>query len=87
MAEFKPIVYAKEPEALKLEKGKTYQWCACGLSKNQPFCDGSHKVTDITPVALVPKDGYMLWLCNCKHTRRPPFCDGAHNKLHKLIKD
>lgn len=87
MPKFKPTVYAKEPEALKLEPGKTYQWCACGLSKTQPFCDGSHQSTDITPVAFTPKDGYMLWLCNCKYTRRPPFCDGAHNKLDKLIKD
>jgi len=20
-------------------------WCACGHSKNQPYCDGSHKLT------------------------------------------
>ena len=26
-----------------VNKGKTYYWCGCGLSKKQPFCDGSHK--------------------------------------------
>ena len=26
-----------------VDKGKTYYWCSCGLSKSQPFCDGSHK--------------------------------------------
>jgi CDGSH-type Zn-finger protein len=32
-----------KPYAVKLEKGKTYAWCQCAGSKNQPFCDGSHK--------------------------------------------
>jgi CDGSH-type Zn-finger protein len=25
-----------------VEQGKDYWWCACGLSKAQPVCDGSH---------------------------------------------
>jgi CDGSH-type Zn-finger protein len=25
--------------------GKDQYFCKCGLSKNQPYCDGSHKVT------------------------------------------
>ena len=28
------------PSRVELEKGKTYSWCACGLSKKQPLCDG-----------------------------------------------
>ena len=39
------------PYIIKGEK-KKYAWCACGLSSNQPFCDGSHKVTDITPIVF-----------------------------------
>ena len=31
------------PYGVEVESGKDYYWCACGLSKNQPFCDGSHK--------------------------------------------
>ena len=34
-----PFAIAKEE--LK-DKGKLYI-CACGLSKNKPYCDGSHK--------------------------------------------
>ena len=33
----------KAPYKVKVEKGKTYFWCSCGLSFKQPFCDGSHK--------------------------------------------
>ena len=29
--------------------GESYWWCACGRSKTQPFCDGSHKGTAFRP--------------------------------------
>ncbi len=45
-----PKEAAKQPAPAKLEAGKTYAWCRCGLSQNQPFCDGSHKTTDIRPL-------------------------------------
>ena len=59
-----------------------YWWCACGRSKTQPFCDGSHRGGPFTPVrfTVTPRSG-TLWLCGCKRSRTPPFCDGAHNKL------
>ncbi|MFV9616726.1 MAG: CDGSH iron-sulfur domain-containing protein, partial [Gammaproteobacteria bacterium] len=34
-----------EPYEVELEAG-SYWWCACGRSKTQPFCDGSHQDTD-----------------------------------------
>jgi len=37
-----PALPQKNPYKVKVEKGKTYSWCACGLSQKQPFCDGSH---------------------------------------------
>ena len=33
----------KSPYKVKVEKGKIYSWCTCGLSNKQPFCDGAHK--------------------------------------------
>lgn len=36
-------IYDKKPFKLHLKKGKTYSWCLCGKSHNQPLCDGTHK--------------------------------------------
>ena len=58
-----------------------YWWCACGLSKNQPFCDGSHKGGPFTPVKFTVAKAEKLALCGCKRTHTPPFCDGTHKSL------
>ena len=73
-------VAAKEPTVLTLEPG-TYCWCACGLSNDQPFCDGYHKGTGFEPVAFEVTRPKQEALCQCKHTGTPPFCDGSHNQL------
>ena len=44
-----PKIAQKAPYPIEVEAGKSYFWCACGESKNQPFCDGSHKGTSFTP--------------------------------------
>lgn len=70
------------PFYFKPAPGKTYLWCACGLSRNQPFCDGSHKVTLLEPIKyLAAADDKEVLFCGCKHTKTPPFCDGSHNNL------
>lgn len=33
-----------------VEQGATKLWCTCGLSKTQPWCDGSHKGTNFKPL-------------------------------------
>ena len=76
-----PIVADKRPEVLELEPGKTYWWCACGRSKEQPWCDGSHKGTDIEPIEFTVEDRKNYALCKCKKTGKSPFCDGAHSSL------
>lgn len=66
------------PQMVVLEAGKTYAWCACGKSSNQPWCDGSHQVTSITPMVFVAEESEQRALCMCKQTKNPPFCDGSH---------
>jgi CDGSH-type Zn-finger protein len=61
-----------------VESGKTYWWCACGLSKDQPFCDGSHKVTQTTPMKYKATEAGTKSFCGCKKTTTPPFCDRSH---------
>ncbi len=77
-----PRIARYKPFYRELEAGKSYFWCACGLSQNQPFCDGSHKGTGITPVRYkCETDGEEVLFCGCKHSATAPFCDGAHNNL------
>lgn len=75
-----PVCVQKSPYAVELTPGD-YFWCACGLSKKQPMCDGSHKTTDITPKKFTIYKADTYYLCGCKKTKGPPFCDGSHNSL------
>ena len=43
------VCVQKSPYKVDLEAGDHY-WCSCGLSKNQPYCDGSHKGSAFTPM-------------------------------------
>ncbi|MEI6413514.1 MAG: CDGSH iron-sulfur domain-containing protein, partial [Pseudomonadota bacterium] len=54
-----------------------YLWCACGRSKNQPFCDNSHG-TSCVPVKFSLTEPTEVWLCGCKTSSNKPFCDGSH---------
>lgn len=76
----KPIVAAKKPAVVELQAGG-YFWCACGRSRNQPYCDGSHAGTGINPLFFTLDENKKVALCLCKKTTTPPFCDGAHKKI------
>ena len=77
----KPVIAAKEPVKTELIAGETYHWCRCGRSKKQPFCDGSHKGTDLTPLAFTAGKSETAFLCQCKASANAPFCDGTHARL------
>ncbi len=75
------VVAQKGPYPVEVEAGKSYFWCRCGRSKNQPFCDGSHSVTSLRPVPFKADEAKTLYFCGCKQTGGQPFCDGTHGKL------
>ena len=79
-----PMIANKAPAKVELEADKNYFWCACGKSKSQPFCDGSHAGTDVTPVKFTAEKTGPAFLCQCKATGSQPFCDGTHAQLGDL---
>lgn len=76
-----PVIVRRKPYLVELKQGKSYLWCTCGRSKTQPFCDGSHKLTEFQPLKWVAEETGEKLLCACKHTAAQPFCDGSHNRL------
>ena len=71
----------KSPYKVMVEKDKTYFWCTCGLSKKQPFCDGSHKTEGkYKSFKYLATENKEVYFCGCKMTKHPALCDGSHSK-------
>ena len=81
MTEKTPNIAQKSPVKVQVEAGKTYHWCTCGNSKNQPMCDGGHKGTEFTPMAYTADVTGEKYFCACKHSKTAPMCDGSHKSL------
>jgi len=77
----KPKIAGRSPIRVEIEAGKKYAWCSCGLSSNQPFCDGAHKPTSFTPNVFVAEETKTVSFCTCKASDNPIFCDGSHKSL------
>ncbi|MFT5167994.1 MAG: CDGSH-type Zn-finger protein [Saprospiraceae bacterium] len=76
-----PKIAGTSPIRVELEAGKTYAWCSCGESTNQPFCDGSHKGTAFSPFVFVAEESKFCGMCTCKRTSNDYACDGTHKTL------
>jgi CDGSH-type Zn-finger protein len=76
-----PEIPQKGPYAVEVTAGRKYMWCACGRSANQPFCDGSHKGSGLTPMRYEAEKDGKVFFCGCKHSKGAPLCDGTHNAL------
>ncbi len=76
-----PIIAQKSPFPVNVEAGKSYWWCACGKSKTQPFCDGSHQGSDFSPLEYKAEKSGTVYFCGCKHGKNGALCDGTHQKL------
>lgn len=75
-----PLRASNTPFAVKVESGKDYFWCACGKSKSQPFCDGSHKGGPFVPIKYTATETKEVYFCGCKASSSKPLCDGSHKK-------
>ena len=73
-----PVRASNTPFAVTVEQGKDYLWCACGRSKNQPFCDGSHIGSAFAPVKYSATASQEVYFCGCKGTANQPLCDNSH---------
>jgi CDGSH-type Zn-finger protein len=75
-----PKIAARVPKQVELEAGKKYAYCTCGLSENQPFCDGKHKGTSFVPQVFTAEESKSCYFCQCKQTQAAPYCDGSHKQ-------
>jgi CDGSH-type Zn-finger protein len=74
------VIAQKFPAVQTAETG-THWWCACGRSKTQPFCDGSHQGTEFRPLQVEIAETKTVAWCQCKQTKSAPFCDGSHHQV------
>jgi len=75
-----PDIPQRAPYVIEVEPG-TYKWCACGRSQSQPYCDGSHKGSGMSPIVETINEKRTVAWCGCKHSGNKPFCDGTHATL------
>lgn len=69
------------PSKVELEEGKKYAFCTCGLSENQPYCDGKHSGTKFVPLVFTAEESKTAYLCQCKQSKNGQYCDGSHNEI------
>jgi CDGSH-type Zn-finger protein len=81
MSDKQPVIAQKSPFTIEVEAGKSYWWCSCGKSATPPFCDGSHKGSDFSPVEYKADKAEAAYFCGCKHSANGVMCDGTHKKF------
>jgi CDGSH-type Zn-finger protein len=81
-----PRQSACEPAIIKVQPGKIYSWCSCGLTQTSPFCDNAHRNVEDEPyrsIKVVFDKEHEVYFCECKKTKTPPFCDDTHKTMNK----
>ncbi len=71
-----PVSPQVGPYEVPVEEGREYAWCSCGLSRSQPWCDGSHRGTGFQPIKFVAPLSALFAMCGCKRSQNAPYCFG-----------
>lgn len=71
-----PACPQKSPYVVLVEAGVQYAWCSCGLSENQPWCDGKHRGSEFKPIKFVAPISAEFYMCGCKKSDNAPYCFG-----------
>jgi len=72
-----PEMPRRGPYVVEVEAGRTYRWCSCGRSADQPWCDGSHVGTGFAPVEFEAPISGEFHMCGCKQSENAPYCFGT----------
>jgi CDGSH-type Zn-finger protein len=71
-------MFKEKPYFIIDEKPGKIAYCACGMSSDMPFCDGTHEGTSFEPYIVdVPKRRRVA-VCGCGKSDKMPYCDGKH---------
>lgn len=81
-----PVCVRFGPYAEMVEADREYLWCSCGLSRSQPWCDGSHEGTGFEPIAFVAPISGEFYMCGCKRSDNKPYCFGNCRGHHRLAR-
>jgi len=73
--------WQNEPFEVAVKSGETKAFCMCGLSKNGPYCDGSHEGSGKAPQVVKIEKDKTLYICGCQQSGNRPYCDGSHSEL------
>lgn len=71
-----PVSPQVGPYEVPVQEGCEYAWCSCGLSRRQPWCDGSHRGTGFEPIKFVAPISALFAMCGCKRSENAPYCFG-----------
>jgi len=70
-------MYDRKAPYMLPEEPVTQAICACGKTKNSPYCDGSHQGTGKEPTIIQMEKGKSVAICGCGKSGNMPYCDGS----------
>ena len=89
------VLFDSKGKSISIKKNSIL--CRCGKSKQQPFCDGVHRMSgfsssddfeaQIASIRFVKNGPFKIdiekdkSLCRCGASENMPYCDGVHSSL------